>query len=104
VHKAQVFFERYGAKTIVLARFLPVVRTFAPVIAGVGTMPYRTFVIYNIIGGALWAIGLTLLGYYLGNVIPNVDRYLLPIVILIIIASILPSIWHLWRESRRTKS
>src|SRR5918994_3481733 len=68
VDKAQAFFDRYGAKTIVLARFVPVVRTFAPIVAGVSKMHYRTFVTFNIVGGALWAVGITLLGYFLGQV------------------------------------
>lgn len=103
VYKAEVFFRKHGPKTIILARFVPVVRTFVPVLAGVGTMPYRQFLIYNLIGGALWGIGLPLSGYYLGNVIPNIDRYLLPIIALIIFLSISPSFFHLWKN-RKTKS
>src|SRR4051794_7665917 len=68
VERANVFFDRYGAKTIVLARFVPVVRTFAPIMAGVSRMRYRTFVTYNVIGGAAWALGITMLGYFLGQV------------------------------------
>ena len=68
VAKAHTFFERHGAKTIVLARFVPVVRTFAPIVAGVSNMKYRTFVIYNIVGGFLWAVGLTTAGYFLGQI------------------------------------
>jgi membrane-associated protein len=68
VFTAQEFFERHGPKTIVLARFVPIVRTFAPVVAGTGRMPYRTFVTYNILGAFLWAVGLTVLGHYLGQV------------------------------------
>jgi membrane-associated protein len=68
VEKAHGFLEKYGAKTIVLARFVPVVRTFAPIVAGVGKMKYRTFVLYNIIGGVIWGGGITTLGYFLGEV------------------------------------
>jgi membrane-associated protein len=68
VEKAHAFLEKYGAKTIVLARFVPVVRTFAPIVAGVGKMNYRTFVLYNIIGGIVWGGGVTTLGYFLGEV------------------------------------
>jgi membrane-associated protein len=68
VAKAHAFFEKYGAKAIVMARFVPVVRTFAPIVAGVSRMKYRTFVTFNLIGGAMWAIGVTLLGYFLGQV------------------------------------
>ena len=68
VAKAQGFFDKHGAKTIVLARFVPIVRTFAPIVAGVGKMRYRTFVTYNMVGGLAWAVGVTTLGYYLGNI------------------------------------
>lgn len=90
--KAQDFYARHGAKTIVLARFVPVVRTFAPILAGVGNMDYRTFFRYNILGGMLWAIGIPLLGFFLGNAIPDIDKYLLPIVTGIIFISITPGI------------
>lgn len=96
--KAEKFYEKYGKKTIVLARFMPIVRTFAPIVAGIGSMQYRTFVVYNIIGGFLWAIGLTLAGYFLGRLIPNVDHYLLPIVLGIVILSVLPQTIHILRD------
>ena len=98
VYKARKFFEKHGAKTIVLARFVPAVRTFAPVVAGIGNMRYRTFIIYNIVGGLLWTLGLGLLGFFLGNVIPNVDHYILPMVALIILLSILPGVIHVLRD------
>ena len=98
VKKAEAFFEKYGSKTLILARFMPGVRTFVPIVAGVGNMRYKTFLLYNIIGGVLWTFVVTLLGYFLGKVIPNVDRYLLPIVVGIIIVSILPSVVPVIRE------
>lgn len=88
--KAEKFYKEHGKKTIILARFLPIIRTFAPVVAGIGNMNYKTFLSYNIIGGVLWAVLLPLTGFYLGKTIPDVDKYLLPIIVLIIIASILP--------------
>lgn len=91
VIKAHDFYERHGPKTIVLARFIPIIRTFAPIIAGVANMNYRMFLFYNIIGALLWVFGLVLLGYFLGNVI-DVDRYLLPIILVIIILSFLPGL------------
>jgi len=96
--QAQEFYARHGGKTIILARFVPIVRTFAPILAGVGQMQYRKFFFYNIIGGFLWSAGLTYLGFYLGSVIPNVDKYLLPIVAVIILISISPGLIHIIRD------
>ena len=98
LEKARRFYEKHGGKTIVLARFLPVVRTFVPILAGAGAMSYRKFLFYNIFGGLLWAVGLTTLGYYLGSFIPDVDKYLLPIVLLIILLSVLPTAIHMLKE------
>lgn len=100
VERTRTFFERHGAKTIVLARFLPIVRTFAPVLAGVGKMHYPTFLVYNVVGAGLWAIGIPLAGYFLGRSIPGVDRYLIPIVLLVIILSVLPSTLHVIRDEK----
>jgi membrane-associated protein len=100
VERAQIFYEKYGKKAIVLARFVPVVRTFAPILAGVGKMHYRTFLTYNIIGGIVWSAGLTLLGFVLGNVIPDIDRYILPIVLVIIFVSFVPIIVSYIREKK----
>lgn len=102
--KAQAFFEKHGGKSIILARFIPIVRTFAPVIAGIGRMNYAKFTFYNIVGGILWAAGLTLGGYWLGSKVPNVDTYLLPIIGLIIFLSILPGIIHMLKTPERRKS
>ncbi len=101
--KAQKFYEKYGPKMIVLARFVPIVRTFAPIVAGVAKMHYGTFVVYNFIGALLWSVGLTTLAYYLGGLVENVDRYLLPIVLLIIFLSVLPGIVEYWRDRREAK-
>ena len=96
--KAHAFYEKHGAKALVLARFIPAVRVFAPIIAGVSAMDYRKFTIVNVAGGALWAIGLTWAGYWLGQTIPNVDRYLLPIVALIVLVSVMPAVIHVWQD------
>ncbi|QQS15991.1 MAG: VTT domain-containing protein [Candidatus Moraniibacteriota bacterium] len=101
VRRAEEFFNRYGAKTIVLARFMPIVRTFAPILAGVGRMNFREFFFYNVIGGFLWSFGLLLGGFFLGQVVPDVDRYILPIVVIIIILSFLPGILKYRQEKRR---
>lgn len=101
--RAQQFYEKHGGKTITIARFLPVVRTFAPIVAGMGDMPYRKFVFFNVIGAFLWAVCLPFAGYFLGNLIPNVDRYLLPIVALIVVASVAPTGYHIVREKMNEK-
>lgn len=96
--KAQNYYNKYGGKTIVLARFLPIVRTFAPILAGVGNMKYSDFFFYNFMGGVMWGIGMPLLGYFLGNTIPNIDQYLIPIILFIIFASMVPPGWHFLKE------
>lgn len=92
LQKAQNFFDKHGPKTIIIARFVPIVRTFAPTLAGVGKMSYPKFLAYNIIGGLFWVLSLTLLGYWLGKTVDNVEAYILPGVILIILISIAPYI------------
>jgi membrane-associated protein len=100
VERARVYFDEHGPKTVVLARFLPVIRTFTPMIAGVGGMEYTKFVRFNVLGGFLWAIGLTGLGYALGDVIPDIDKWLLPIVVVIGAISFVPVILELLRMRR----
>ena len=92
VEKSHAFFEKYGKKSIILARFMPIVRTFTPILAGVGSMEYKTFIRYNVVGGILWVFGMTMLGYFFGRIIPNPDTYLLPVIIAIVIISILPAL------------
>jgi len=86
------FYERHGGKTIILARFIPIIRTFAPVVAGVGSMNYRRFVSYNVFGGIGWVLSMTLLGYGLANVWPDVTKHIEKLIILIIFLSLLPGI------------
>jgi membrane-associated protein len=102
VAKAHAFFERHGAKTIVLARFVPIVRTFAPIVAGVSDMNYRTFVTFNVIGGFIWAVGLTTLGYYMGQI--DVVKNNIEIAIVTIIAlSLIPVVIELIKHRREAK-
>ncbi|MBI2620699.1 VTT domain-containing protein [candidate division WWE3 bacterium] len=98
--RAQEFYEKHGGKTIVLARFIPFVRTFAPVIAGIGRMDMKRFMFYNFLGGTLWVWGLGFIGYFLGSIIPDVDKYLLPIITLIVAVSVAPPLIHLYRERK----
>ncbi|WP_353930315.1 VTT domain-containing protein [Okeanomitos corallinicola TIOX110] len=103
--KTQNFYQKHGIKTIVFARFVPIVRTFAPIVAGIGSMNYRQFFSYNLIGGFFWTFGITFLGFFLGRYLPaeQLDKYLLPIIGLIIVISLLPSILHLIKENRVKK-
>jgi membrane-associated protein len=102
VERANEFFAKYGSKAIVLARFVPIVRTFTPITAGVGRMRYRTFVTFNVIGGTLWALGVTLLGYFLGQV--DVIEQNLELAILCVVAiSVTPIAIEIYR-SRKTSS
>jgi membrane-associated protein len=105
VIKAQAFYEKHGGKTIIIARFIPVVRTFAPVVAGVAKMEYRQFLTYNLIGGFLWAAGVTYLGYYVGAWFTkagiDIDHVLLPIIATIIVLSILPPAIHILKDKKQ---
>lgn len=83
---------------------MPTVRKFAPIVAGIGAMRYKTFMAYNLVCGFVWTFGIMLLGYFLGQVIPDVDKYLLPIIVLIIIISVAPSIIHLIQENKAGKN
>lgn len=92
IARANEFYKKHGGKTLILARFMPYIRTFAPIMAGVGGMEYKKFLSYNIFGGLFWTLGMLGTGYFLGNVIPNVDRYLIPIILIIVFLSFLPSL------------
>ena len=99
--KANEFYKKHGGKTIILARFLPFIRTFAPIVAGVGNMEYRRFLAFNLFGGLFWVLSTSLAGYWLGSVIPGIDRYFLLIVGAVIIVSAAPGMIHFWKEYRK---
>ncbi|PWD51683.1 hypothetical protein C8046_14540 [Serinibacter arcticus] len=102
IKQAHDYFEKYGGRTIILARFVPIVRTYAPVAAGMSKMNYRHFVSYNVVGALVWAVGVTLLGYGLGNltfVKENIEAMLVAIVVI----SVLPMVWEIWRARREAK-
>jgi membrane-associated protein len=105
VQKAEEFYEKHGGVTVILARFIPVVRTFVPIIAGVGKMSYRTFLTYNIIGALLWAAGISYIGYYVGALLHKlgieIDTILLPVVLLIILLSVLPPVIHVLKDKKQ---
>lgn len=104
VQRAQEFYEKHGGKTIIIARFVPIVRTFAPVVAGVSKMNYKKFVTYNIIGGLLWSAGVTYTGYLLGGLFEKlgleIDHVLLPIIAVIVLISVLPPAIHIFKDKK----
>lgn len=99
--RTQKFYEKYGAKTIVIARFVPIVRTFAPTVAGVGKMRYRRFLLYNVAGGTGWVAAMTSAGYFLGRSIPNIEKQIHWVIGVVIVISFLPILKE-WLEHRRT--
>jgi membrane-associated protein len=104
LRRAHDFYEKHGGKTIVLARFMPIIRTFAPIVAGMGQMAYRRFLLFNVFGGALWVLSMTLIGYFLGQV-PGVREHIEIVIVTVIFLSILPGIIAFlkeWMKSRRT--
>ena len=101
VQRTQRFYEKYGAKTIVIARFVPIIRTFAPVLAGVGSMRYRRFLTYNVVGGIGWVVSMTLAGYLLGQTVPNISKHIHELVIVIIVLSVIPIAVEVYRERRK---
>ncbi|HZO18201.1 MAG TPA: VTT domain-containing protein [Gemmatimonadaceae bacterium] len=101
LHRAHEFYEKHGGKTIVLARFMPIIRTFAPVVAGVAEMRYRDFVAFNVLGGLLWVWSMLFTGYFLGRWIPGIGEHIEKVILVVIFLSILPGIIHWWKERRR---
>lgn len=98
--RTQRFYEKYGGRAVVLARFVPIVRTIAPILAGIGSMKYRTFLSYNALGGLLWGTGMIALGFFLGSIIPNSEKYILPLSLVIVVISFLPIFINLIRGRR----
>lgn len=96
--RANRFYAKHGGKALIMARFIPAVRTFVPIVAGMAKMDYKQFVIYNAVGGLIWGAGITLAGFFLGNAIPGIDKYLLPIIGLIVILSVIPAFFHMRGE------
>lgn len=103
ITRAEIFYRMHGGKTIMLARFVPIVRTFAPVVAGMGNMDKKKFIFYNILGSGIWGISVTLVGYYFGKQIPDMDRYIQFIIIGIMILSFGPAIYHLLKDKSARK-
>jgi membrane-associated protein len=99
IHRAHAFYEKHGGKAIIIARFVPIVRTFVPVVAGAAQMGYRKFATYNIVGAAAWIISMTLTGYFLGNVIPGIDKHIEKVIIAVVFLSLVPAIYE-WAKAK----
>ena len=99
--EASDFFKKEGPLSLVLARFIPAGRTFVPIAAGAAKMRYRTFLLFNALGGLLWGIALPILGFTIGRTVPNIDKYLLPAIFIIILLSAIPAAWHYWKTKKR---
>lgn len=100
LEQAEKFFEVYGSKTMAIAHFIPVVRTFAPVVAGAGKMPRPKFALFDALGDIAWAVAITLLGYWFGRKIPNIDHYILPVFIAVVVFTFAPTIYHLIKDPK----
>ncbi len=100
VERTRAFYRRYGGRAVILARFVPIVRTLAPMLAGVGRMPYGRFLSFNALGGIAWGVGMTALGFTLGAILPDSEHYVLPLSLAIIALSFLPIIWNIARGKR----
>jgi membrane-associated protein len=101
LYRAHEFYERHGGKTIIIARFMPIVRTFVPVVAGMGQMEYRRYTVYNVVGGIGWIWSMLFIGYFLGSYIPGVDQHIEQVIILVVFVSLLPGIIA-WLKARRS--
>lgn len=97
---AHDFYERHGGKALVFGRLVPIVRTFAPIVAGMADMPYSLYTLYNILGALLWGGVITMIGYYIGGLFPNASEFVLPVVIAIVLISVIPGVVHYWRKRR----
>jgi len=104
LEQAHEFYEHYGGKTVILARFVPIIRTFCPPVAGAARMRYRNYFLYDIAGGFLWVWSTVLLGYTLGRTIPNIDRKIHYVIAAVIVASLTPAVYHAWKQRKRNAS
>jgi len=101
LYRAHEFYERHGGKTVIIARFMPIVRTFVPVVAGMGAMSYRRYTMFNVVGGVAWIWSMLFIGYFLGRYIPGVDQHVESVILIVILLSLLPGIIS-WLKARRS--
>ena len=106
LRKSEAFFAEHGGKSVILARFIPIVRTFTPVVAGMSSLRYPSFVVYNVVGALLWAVGVPLAGFFLGQLVPaeQTEKVMIVVVLLILVLSIVPAALKLWKEARRASA
>ncbi|MGD0962427.1 MAG: VTT domain-containing protein [Candidatus Acidiferrales bacterium] len=104
LERAHEFYETYGGKTIIMARFVPIIRTFCPPVAGAARMSYTRYLVYDIIGGFAWVWGMTLLGYTLGRTVPNIDKRIHYVIAVVIVFSLLPAAYHAWKSRPKNAS
>jgi len=104
ITRAELFYERWGSRTMLFSHFVPIVRTFAPPVAGVGKMNYRQFVIYDAIGITAWAVSITMVGYWFGTKIPNIDQYAQLAVVVVVLVTLGPTIYHIIKSLREKKT
>lgn len=100
IMKAEKFYERHGSKTMLIAHFIPIVRTFAPVTAGAGNMPRNQFMFYDAVGDIAWTLVVTLLGYFVGSRIPSIEQYIEPILLLVVLATLIPTLYHALKDPK----
>jgi membrane-associated protein len=100
IMRAEAFYEKYGSKTMLLAHFVPVVRSFAPVTAGAGKMNYTQFIFFDAIGDIAWAASVTLIGYYLGSRVPGIEKYIEPLLLIIVLIFLIPTLYHVFKDPK----
>jgi membrane-associated protein len=104
LYRAQEFYAKHGGKTLVIARFMPIVRTFVPVVAGLANMPFGTYTAYNVLGGVAWIWSMLFIGHFLGRVVPGIDKHIEPMILVIIALSLLPAFISWWRERSKSRA
>ncbi len=104
IQQAERFYEKYGPKTVLIAHFFPVIRSFSPLLAGVGNMNYGKYFLFDLIGDTAWTFIVTLLGYYVGSRIPHIDHYILLVLVGVVVISLLPTFYHLYRVIKKRKA
>ena len=104
LYRAHEFYEKHGGKTLVLARFMPIVRTFVPVVAGLANMPFGAYTVYNVLGGVAWIWSMLFIGYFLGRSVPGIDKYIELMILVIVGLSLLPAVFAWWRERSKAKA